>query len=337
MRRLFASASVLAVCVSSLFALGCETRKCDTDGDKNTDEYCAESLEAFEGDPVTKTQDYVPGASLTVNGKYGDISIERGEAGVVETKFQPFNYRSHELEDQALREIEENLVLEMTADEAGNIDVVTDRTDSEIGQLGSHITVYLPPEFDGVLIVQNEGDANINQGHISVGYVGQAQVLNVVNHGLENCNILRPEGKDDEPVATSTLIDTDVRCEADITVRGVSDNVVVHSLDPKFHSNVRVEIASISADATGGEITGANSSIEVHLPIAGDYRVSASATGEGAHIGKVVDADCETLASEEASLDLACGAGGGPIYTVNARDGDDDDAAPAFVNVLIDL
>lgn len=334
MRRLFASASVLTVCMSSLFALGCETSECKTDDGK--DAVCAESLEAFEGDAVTQSEDYVAGGSLTIQGKYGDISVERGAAGVVSTTFQPFNYRGHEQEKDALLEIDENLQLEMSADADGNITVVTDRTDSVTGGLGSHITVSLPPEFDGVLIVENEGDGPINQGHISVGYVGQSQVLNVVNHGLENCNILRPEGKDDEDVAPSTLLDTDVRCEADITVRGVNDNVVVHSRHPSFHSNVRVEIASISADATGGEITGDNSSIEVRMPTVGDYAISASAAGEGAHIGQVVEADCETTSSDETNLELSCGAGG-PVYTVSASDSDDLDDDTAFVNVKVEL
>lgn len=333
MRRLFASASVLTVCMSSLFALGCETSECTTEEGK--DAVCAESLEAFESDAVLDEVDYVAGGSLTIQGKYGDIAVLEGDAGVVKTTFQPFNYRGHEHKDEALLEIEENLQLDMSADADGNINITTDRTDSVTGGLGSHITVYLPPEFDGVLIVENEGDGTINQGNISVESVGQAQVLNVVNHGLENCNILRPEGKDDEAVPPSTLLDTDVRCEADITVRAVNDNVVVHSRHPSFHSNVRVEIASISADATGGEITGDNSSIEVQMPTVGDYVISASAAGEGAHIGRVVAGDCETTSSDETNLELSCGAGG-PVYTVSASDSDDLNDDTAFVNVLVD-
>lgn len=331
MRALLALVPVLSVAGSSLLLLGCEASDCE--GADGRDAVCLSSLKAFEGEEQTHQEDYTDGASVTVHGSYGDIAIVRGSAGVVSTTFKPFNYRGHDKEAEALAEIEDNLELEASADIDGNITVTTDRSESKTGALGSHITIALPPEFNGVLIVRNDGDGTINQGHVSVGYVGQATTLNVINRGLENCNILRPED-DDDAVPASTLTETDVRCEADITVRGVTDNVIVRSENAKFHSNVLVEIASIGPDATGGEIVGDNSSIELRLPASGDFEVSASASGPDAHVGKLETGDCETTASDDVSVELSCGAGG-PVYTVSADDGDDGDNDVSFVNVLV--
>ncbi len=330
MRAMLASISVLAVSACALLTAGCESDECkDADGNDAT---CFSSLKEFAGPEQELEVDYTEGANLTIDGLYGSITVEEGSAGVVKTTFAPFNFRGHDKQDEALQEMEDNLLLDMTADDDGNVLVSSDRTDSKTGNLGAVITVQLPPEFSGVLIVKNAGNGGINQGSISVKSVGQASTLNVVNHGLENCNILR--GDDDGVVPPSTLTDTDVRCEADITVRGVNDNVLVQSRDADFHSNVRVEIASISPDAIGGEISGDNSSIEVILPVEGDYGVTASVSGPDAHIGQLETADCETVSSEETSLELSCGAGG-PTYTVTASDSDEDDDEPAFVNVLV--
>ena len=327
MRTLLASVSLLSLCASSLLLVGCETNDCKTEDGK--DAVCAESLVAFEGDEQSFSEAYTVGDNVTIQGIYGDIFVTSGDEGEVAVTFMPFNYRGNGQEEDARLELEENLDLAVSAGSDG-ITVSTGRHDSKNG-LGSHITVALPPEFNGVLFVSNDGDGPINQGHIDVSYVAEATTLNVVNHGLENCNILR--GDDGEPADVTLLTDTDVRCEADITVRGINDNFVVKSIDPAFHSHVRVEVASVSDQASGGEVTGDNSSIELILPDAGNYNVSAAASGPGAHLGNLDPGSCSET-SDEASAELTCG-DGGPFYTVDATDGDADDDEDAFVNVLV--
>jgi len=323
------SFSLIGLCAIVALLGGCETKECETEDGKQG--ICAESLTAYEGEAQSKSLDYVDGANVTIKGLYGDIAVFKGTAGEVSTTFKPFNYRSHKEEDSARRELAENLDLAASADAAGNITISTGRHDSKNG-LGSHITVRLPPEFNGVLIVQNEGDGPINQGNIDVSFVGEARTLNVENSGLQNCNILR--GDDDKPADVSGLVDVDVRCEADITVRGVNDNVIVESRSPAFYSEILVEIASVSGQATGGSISGDNSSIELRMPKVGDYDVFATASGAGAHIGRVDAGPCNVTDETEAALALTCGAGG-PRYSVNAKDSDADDADESFVNVLV--
>ncbi|HKY39511.1 MAG TPA: hypothetical protein VJN18_26410 [Polyangiaceae bacterium] len=329
MTAFFASVSVL-----SLWALvlgGCEVTDCKTEEGK--DATCAESLKVHEGESQSESVPYAVGQNVTIQGIYGDIFVTGGDEAEVAAIFKPFNYRGHDQDVEAERELAENLDLAVVSD-ADGITISASRHDAANG-LGSHITVALPPEFNGVLFVQNDGDGPINQGNIDVSYVGEATTLNVVNHGLENCNILRPEGRDDELLEASTLTDTDVRCGADIYVRGVSDNVYVDSRDPAFHSDVVVEIMSISANATGGEIKGADSDVRVFFPDAGDYSISASAGDNGAHIGTVVAGSCEETGSDETSAELTCGAGG-PVYQVFANDADPDDES-SFVDVRVEL
>lgn len=314
MTRLFGSLSLLSLCATTVLFGGCT----------------AKSLKTFEAEPVVMNEDYTPGTNVTVQGIYGDIFITEGDrSGMVITTFKPFAYSGYDEEEEARDALENNLDLDVST--VGDTTTIsTDRHDTTNG-LGSHITVELPSEFDGVLIVQNEGDGAINQGHIDVSFVGNATTLNVLNHGLENCNILR--GDDDEPSVVTNLTDTDVRCEADITVRGVRDNVYVRSVEPSFHSHMMVELIDISAGASGGEIRGDNSSVEVRLPDAGDYSVAAVVDGPGAHINDLEPASCEAT-SDDTSVDLTCGAGG-PVYSVTASDDDADDDEDAAINLIV--
>ena len=317
MRTLLSALSVLSLGVSSLLLGGCEVTDCKTDDGK--DATCAENLTAFEATETVETLPYVVGASVTINGKYGDITVMPGDAGEVSTTFKPFNYRGNSQEEDARRELDENLDLVFEDDGAGNLSIVTSRNGGTNG-LGSHITVRLPPEFDGVLIVENEGDGVINQGLIDVKFVGEATTLNVTNHGLGRCNVLR--GDDKAPSIVSNLNEVNVRCEADIFVRGVNDNVVVRSVSPSFHSDVRVDIVGVSADTVGGRIVAENGSTQVTLPAVGDFNVVASA-GAGTSISNVDAAECEAPVSDESDLELTCGAGG-PIYTISAASTDDE-------------
>jgi hypothetical protein len=306
MRTLLSAVSVFSLGISSLLLGGCEVTDCKTD--EGEDAKCAESLKAFEATESVETVPYVDGANLTIKGLYGDIAILSGTAGKLTTTFKPFNYRGHDL------------------DGTGDVAITTDRHDATNG-LGSHITVRLPPEFNGILIVENEGNGVINQGLIDVQSVGEATTLNVTNHGLGRCNVLR--GEDDEPSIVSNLNDVNVRCEADIFVRGVNDNVVVRSVSPSFHSDVRVDIVGVSPDAIGGSIIGENSNVQVTFPSAGDYSVAASA-GADASMSKVEAGECEVSADDETELSLTCGAGG-PIYEISATGGDEASRINVFV------
>jgi hypothetical protein len=316
MRTLLNAVSVLSLCASSFVLGGCEVTDCKTDDGE--DAKCAESLKAYEATEQVEDVDYVDGASITIKGLYGDIAILPGDEGTVSTTFKPFNYRGHSQETDARRELAENLDLDVSADDDGNITVTTDRHDATNG-LGSHITVRIPPEFNGTLIVQNEGKGVINPGLIDVKTVAESTTLNVVNHGLGLCSVLR--GDEDDASIVSNLTDVDVRCEADIIVRGVRDNVIVMSRNAAFHSAVVVEIVGVSDSAGGGNISGENSDVQLTMPPEGDYEVAAS-LGDNARMNQVDAADCDVSVDEETELQFTCGAGG-PRYDVSAT-GDDD-------------
>lgn len=317
----------LSVSALSLALAGCEVTDCKTE--EGRDAKCAESLEQFTAPEHIVDVDYVDGASVTIDGKYGDIAVLRGSPGVVSVKFKPFNWRGHGQEADAEQELEENLILDVSEDDDGNITVTTDR-DGATNGLGSHITVYLPPEYSGTLIAKNAGDGAINPGYVDVQYVAEASELNVENHGLGRCFVLR--GDDDKPSVVTNLTEVDVRCEADIIVRGVSDNVYVRNTSPAFRSDVVVELTSVSADANGGTVIGDNSNVQLTLPDGYDFDVLATATG-GARIGKLESADCDVAVDEDTEVQLTCGSGG-PVYEVRARDTEDDDES-VRLNVLV--
>jgi len=328
MKSLFSSVSLLALCGSTVLLGGCEAKDCTTE--EGNDAVCAASLKVFEAQPQTLEQDYLDGAQVNIKGLYGDILVRVGSPGVVSAEFTPFNYRGEGEDLEAKQELEDNIDLAAETDADGNVTISVGRHGATNG-LGSHITVSLPPEFNGPLVVENDGEGVINQGAIDVSFVGDSTVLNVVNHGLENCNILR--GTDSEPVAPSALTSVDVRCGADITVRGVNDDVVVHSA-AEFHSNIRVEIASVSATSNGGRINGDDTSIELILPEGGNFNVDAS-VGAGATIKNLdLPASCEASVDEPSAKLLSCGTGGA-VYQVSTKDADPDDDDTSFIRVLV--
>ncbi len=328
MNAFFSSVSLLALCGPVLLLGGCEVKDCKTEEGK--DAVCAESLSVYNGTPETLTADYADGAQVNVRGLFGDVLVTVGAPGVVAAKFSPFNYRSHEEEASARRELTENLDLAVEKDASGNVTISVARRDATSG-LGSHITLELPPEFNGPLVVENAADGVLNTGAVDVSFVGDSTTLNVVNGGLENCNILR--GTDGEPVDPTALTNVDVRCGADITVRGVNDDVIVHST-AEFHSDVFVEIASISAASNGGRISGEDTTIEVVFPASDSFTVAAS-IGEGASIKALaLPAACEASEDTATSKTFSCGTGV-PVYEVSTQDADADDDDASFIRVLV--
>ena len=103
MRTLFASVSVLSLC--ALVLGGCEVTDCKTEEGK--DAKCAESLELHEGEVQSQAEPYTVGQNVTIQGLYGDIVVVSGDEGEVGVDFSPFNYRGHNQDDDAERELEE--------------------------------------------------------------------------------------------------------------------------------------------------------------------------------------------------------------------------------------
>jgi hypothetical protein len=119
---------------------------------------------------------------VTVDGIYGSIETDFGPTGEVSVVFEPFNQR--ECAEKALEEMENNL--DTSFEESEDAIVVRTVRHGATKGLGADITVFLPPEFDGALVLQNQGDGLLGSG-IDVVNAGNAQSVDVSNEKDGSC------------------------------------------------------------------------------------------------------------------------------------------------------
>ncbi|HEX6276583.1 MAG TPA: DUF4097 family beta strand repeat-containing protein [Polyangiaceae bacterium] len=302
MRHFGSSLVLLAVGVGSLVgASGCELQECETEEGKSA--LCAKSLTRFVGEEERQTLPYTAGTDLTVNGIYGEINLFAGTAGEVEVVFEPFNYRAHDAEDAARDELENNFDRSFELS-SGALVVTTGRHDATNG-LGSNIDVYLPPEFDGAIVVRNDSDGPVNPGKIDVEFVGAAWSVDVSTDDLGDCNI---DGSD-------SVVSTRAHCDGAITVTGVSDEVDIASTG--LSGDVAVVMTAIASAESGGSIMTEDGDIDLTFPADAEFSVQAQSTEDGRVSAASLDEACIGDVAAESAKSYTCGAGG-PNFVVTA-------------------
>lgn len=319
----FRSLTLTAVALSTLaLSAGCEVSKCETEDGQ--DATCAESLERYtrDGSDQTYSEAYEPGMNVVVDNIKGDIFVRPGNAGVVEIVASPFTYRGHSKDTEAGDDITNGWSGTIEAAD-GQITFITYQQGGW-DEVGTTLTVFLPPEFDGALRVVNQGAGNLEEADIDISDdgagspLGSAHSLTVESMGLGECNI------NGVPSVTSTT----ASCRGEIEITNVSDNVTAHADGIASDSDpymVRVSFAGISADATGGEISTTEGHVELNMPADGNFQITAAPNEDGVvNIADVPDG-CE--ASDNV---VSCGTADAS-YIVNA--GTDDTFDPANVNI----
>jgi hypothetical protein len=283
-------------------ASGCEVQSCENEEGESA--VCFKSLTRYIGAEIEpEPLPYAAGTNLTVNGNYGDITLEEGSAGEVSVVIEPFNYRAHDAEEQARDEIENNFDYSFEAS-GGAIVVTTGRHDATNG-LGAAVTVYLPPEFDGAIVLQNQSDGAVNPGNITARFVGGATSLDMSTDSLGDCYVSADGG----------ILSTTAHCDGTVVAQFVSDHVDIESTG--LEGSILVTLSSVAGQNAGGSITSEDGSIEVVFPPGGAFSVQAQSTEDASVDGDALDGVCEASAAAETAKSYTCGAGG-PNYVVTA-------------------
>jgi hypothetical protein len=303
MHRFGSSLLLMTVGLASLVGTsGCETQKCETD--EGEEAVCAKSLTRFNGADITPDPlPYTAGTDLRVAGNYGDIQVVEGADGEVSIKLEPFNYRAYDAEIEARDELENNFDYSFT-DDGDAIVVTTGRHDATNG-LGADITVYLPPAFDGALVLDNDSDGAVNPGDIEADYVASAWSVDVSTDSLGDCSI----------DADGSVVVTRAHCDGAISVTGVADQVDVASTG--LGGDVSLSLASVSGTEAGGSITSEDGDIVVSFPAGADFTVQAQSTEDGTVSASELDDDCVAATAAETAKSYTCG-DGGPSFVVTA-------------------
>jgi hypothetical protein len=310
---------VAVACTSLLSATGCEVQSCTNEEGERA--YCLKSLKRYEledGEIRPPALAYAAGTNVTVHGKYGDILVEEGTTGEVSIVLDPFTYRGYDEENAARDELENKFDYSFV-DDGDALVATTGRHDSTNG-LGLDIILYLPPEFDGALVLANDSDGPVNPGEIDAAFVGEATSVDVSTDALGDCHI---DG-------AASVVFTRARCDGSIVVTGVSDEVDVVSSG--LSGEIRVTLGSIGADSPGGRIESEDGDVTVDFPDGASFTVQAESSEDGAVNAASLDAACVGDEADETAKSYTCG-DGGPNYVVKAGT---DSTGPSSVALSYD-
>lgn len=119
-----------------------------------------ESTVLFTAPPESGSVAYTPGKAVRIVGVNGDISVGQSSSGDLRYTFEAFTREKEENEDQAVRQMQDDLHLEVTEDPTSIIVAV--KVDSGSSSfLGAHIRVDLPSSFDGAFVL-DQGNGTVS-------------------------------------------------------------------------------------------------------------------------------------------------------------------------------
>lgn len=266
---------------------------------------CPPSLERFDGEEVEPDPlPYVLGMDVTIDALYGSIETVEGFEGEVSVAFEPFVYRAPDDEEAARDELE-NAFVYAFATEENAIAVTTSRSDAA-DALGADITVRLPPEFDGALVVRSRGDGPVYPGAFLAPYVADATSVDVRAENGVDC-FVNSDG---------SVFSTRAHCDGPILLRGVSDELDVASTG--LDGGVIVFLSSVAGEIAGGTITTEDGNIELGFPDGAEFSVQAEIAGSGRINAQLIDSSaCDIETESPKSKLFTCGEGG-PHYAATS-------------------
>jgi hypothetical protein len=275
----------------------------------------AKSMTRFSGPEFNSTDSeaWSSGGTVTIDGIFGKITVKQGAADVVKADFEPFSYDGYDEKERALQDMANSMKVDVLPDGNGVL-VKTWNEGKHQSSLGAQVTVELPSNFDGTLIVNNRGRGDVatrGEFDVNVGFVGNATSLDVrTGADIGDCKIQ----------GASSVTKSEVHCGAFVQLHGVSDFVnVTTSFGAVSNDAIDVELASVSA-AGGGALSSADGAIKLSMPAGAVYSVQAQ-TQDGAVQVNGAPAECSVEEAAPSSKTLTCGSGG-PNYVVGAGDGD---------------
>ncbi len=181
-----ASVTALLACVTVL-ATGCECYQgTDENGEPTT---ICESLVRFEGELQNVQLTYNQGDDIVVQGVNGNIDVHRGGAAdQVLVAFQPFSMRGHSFEEDAKKDLAEDLIIE--TDDQGRILIKVSRAGDSSTGLGADMDITLPDGYTGAI------DIDVGNGFLTADLSGGTPASTTVhNEGAGDLEITGAAGK----------------------------------------------------------------------------------------------------------------------------------------------
>lgn len=304
MKTVFQTLAFVALGAVVFSTTGCKLT-CSESEEEKGGQCIAKSLTKFEGTASSQSSPFTTGQTVAVKGLFGHIKVVQGStAGEVKVNFQPFDYQGYDEKDLATSQMNDNLSVSLTTDADNNIVAQVQRVGSSSTGLGCDVTLEVPSDFDGRLVLDNLGAgtfASHGEFDVTAEYVGSATSVSIkADAGVSNCTLK----------GSPTVRKTDVTCGDVVTVTNVSDDVNITSKSSGNFDDpsVILSVASISDSATGGKITVSEGGIQATFPATGNYAVQASAPKGNVDMG-TAPSGCGVQEAASTAKTLTCGSG----------------------------
>jgi hypothetical protein len=278
---------------------GCEQCEVDSrDGDKEESRQGFCSVDKFIAPARAQGVAYAEGQSVRIVSENGKVVVRRNNAADVNATFDPFVFRAFNTPDS---EIDENFThLETTVTQSGDeIVVKADRVGTHPSTLGAEITVNLPTNFNGQLLVDQDN------GSVELNYTASAREIQVQS---DNGSIV---GEATGPSFTR-LITSNGRIRFGL---GAADRVEVES----GNGGIQFSMGSLLPGARGGFIrTSGLGDIALQAPGSGDYAIVADGDDEVTFAAP--PSGCSVEEADATAKTLSCGAAA-PRFDVTSNRG----------------
>jgi hypothetical protein len=239
MRALRLLASVLLPTLAfAAVGQGCIISDCDN-GQDNCVEF--QTPTRYELEEETLSAPWTAGKAIRVVSANGQVNVVQGNSAEVSATFGAFTLHEEDKEDEARREMTDNLNVEVT-DSGSEILVRSATTEDASGGTGADITVRLPAGFDGAFSVVQDN------GSVEVDLTGSTPAsTSVVNDGAGSLTVYGAQG------ALEVIAST---------------------------GDVTLSIGSWPAAGSSGTVFTDNGDIDVDVPATADGTIILSAEGE---------------------------------------------------------
>lgn len=257
--------------------LGCEAQDCDNE-ETGAEGVCLKSLKRFDAPRETDSVAYA-GDDVIIEVANGDIHVVPGEAGDVTATFEPFVLRAYDVSEEEAEEDFALLARSITTS-GGDVHVDVARLDDAPSSLGADVTVALPPEFSGNLVIeQGNGDTEVDFAGGAIGVLVTSE-----NGGCD--------------IATGGASEISVHCD---------------------NGDLSATIQDV-AEQTGSGFSTENGSITLFLPSDGVFSVQAAALAGGTVSVENMPSACTLAEASESAKTLSCNGATteDPIYQVEA-------------------
>jgi hypothetical protein len=155
----FLASVVLPTLAFAAVGQGCIISDCD-----NGQDNCIEiqTPTKYTLDPETQSAAWTTGQGIRIVSANGQVNVTQGSSSEVSATFTAFTLHEEDKEDEARREMTQNLDVSVT-DEGGQIVVKVTTTSEANGGTGADIDVKLPAGFDGAFeVVQDNGSVDVD-------------------------------------------------------------------------------------------------------------------------------------------------------------------------------